>query len=890
MSPNDLSASTRASTSGQRRDILGLLGVGFYIIFTLLPDSSSLLVSWPWVFIWQVALFLPWLWLLRQWWMENRFVPLGFGLDYGAGLAIAGLALSTLFAQFPQQARWYGWASLCGIAALYALSEWAASPQRRQRLLLAQGGLSLAFIAASLILWVSQTLLPELQRLQGLKALGLKVVFDFSVLELRNWAPIGHQNYVAGYLVLCLPLLLGLSLSSKGPWRWLWGIGTILGLVDLHTTSSRGGWLGLGMAGLLGIVILAGHPRVSVRWRWLSGLGFVGVLGSILVANNRLRSLFSFSADGGETAFRLITNAAGWAMGWAHPLFGAGPGGVPMLYQAYRPAWAGREAELVYQLHSTPAQIWAELGGWGIALSLGLMGWLITWGVRLWRSPATPAGEPRILCWSLLAGLLGYGVVGITDYQLDIVCISGTLIVYLAAFLSFLRADLRSRIVSPGESHSASSEESPLPVKSETLWGKLAWFRWGTVGLLLAVGIWLTPIHRAWQLSSLGFSAIANGKINVQSLEPFVDNLKKAQQLAPWEPYYSAQLGSNLVTAGMLSNNAQTSSMLLRQSMEAFQQTVAASPNQEFGHSSLGWLQIVARQPALAEQSFANATRLTPAKRGVFYSLGLSLLDQGKEDLAIQAMTLEIARDPLWLTSPVWRSPKLAAIAPKVQTAIVQIYGQLLQNPSNSAAFSAYLHQCLGGVYWWQGDLKQATAEWKGRELPASQFLLKLAQIRASADSTKLESRTLQEATTSSKVLFIAIEPSTPEEFIFKAWLEPKQRAELVAKALLNANQTPPDPKQVQSIVAGMAQSKSLDEWIKLRAPVSQYRRERAGFGVLSRHIDGPAPQDFLQVVDNTAMTSFFSELLPSSIYSPSLDKALQPLRLKLWEKISTKA
>jgi uncharacterized protein involved in response to NO len=877
MSLNHPSPSTRASIPSQRRDILGLLGVGFYIVFTLLPDSSSLLVSWPWVFIWQVALFLPWFWLLRQWWIENRFTPLGFGLDYGLGFAIAGLTLSTIFAPFPQQARWYGWAALCGIAALYALSEWATSAQRRQRLLVAQGGLSLAFIALSLILWISQTLLPELRRLQGLQASGLKVAFDFSVLELRNWAPIGHQNYVAGYLVLSLPLFLGLCLSSKGQWRWLWGIGALLGLVDLYTTSSRGGWLGTGIAGLFGIAVLVGHPRVSVRWRWLSGLGFAGLLGISLIANNRLRSLFSLSTEGGETAFRLITNAAGWAIGWAHPFVGAGPGSVPMLYQVYRPVWAGREAELVYQLHSTPAQIWAELGFWGIALSIGLMGWLVFWSVRLWRSPSTPEGEPRILCWSLMAGLLGYGVMSITDYQLDIVCISGTLTIYLASFLSFLKADLRL----------------PLPATQKP-WVKPGLFRWGTIGLLLAVGLWLTPIHRAWQLSSLGFGAIANGKINVQSLEPFVENLAKAHQLAPWEPYYSAQLGSNLVTAGMLSNNAETSSRLIRQSMEAFQQTVAASPNQEFGHSSLGWLQIVTRQPALAEKSFTAATRLTPAKRGVFYSLGLSLLEQGKEDLAIQAMTLEIVRDPLWFTSPVWRSPKLAAIAPKVQTATIQVYRQLLQNPSNSASFSTYLHQCLGGVYWWQGNLQEAAAELKGKGSPASQTLLALTQILALADKTKLESpklgKSIMGKPTSVTSRSILIEPSTPGEFILKAWLEPKQRAELVAKALLNANQAPPDPKQVESIVASMAQSKSFDEWIKLHAPVSEYRRERAGFGVLSRHIDGPAPQDFLQVVDNTVMTSFFSELLPSTIYSPPLDKALQPLRRKLWEKIAAKA
>jgi uncharacterized protein involved in response to NO len=500
-----------AAARGERatRDFLGLLGAGFYGVFTLLPDSSSLVVSWPWVLIWQVALFLPWLWLLRQWWRKDRFMPLGFGLDYGAGFAVAGLGLSALLADFPQQARWYGWAALCGLAALYALNDWTASSrERRRKLLTAQGGLSLVFIAVSLLLWISQTVLPELHRLQELQALGLSATYDFSVLELRNWAPIGHQNYVAGYLILTLPLLVGLGLSSNTPWRWLWGVGAALGLVDLYSTSSRGGWIGLAAAGLYGIALYAGHSRISARWRWVLGLGLIGLLGSLMAANTRLRSLFSLTPDGagGELAFRLITNATGWAMGLSRPWLGHGPGSVPLLYQAYRPAWAGREAELVYQLHSTPAQLWAELGIWGAAISLGLMGWLVVWGFCLRRVPAD--GGEHILCWSLLAGLLGYGVMSLTDYQLDIIAVTGTLTVYIAGILSWLREAKPSEV---------------LPKTGPILKG----LRWGTVGLLLAVSLWLAPIHRAWQLSSLGFNAIATGKLDSPSIQTFTIGCKQ---------------------------------------------------------------------------------------------------------------------------------------------------------------------------------------------------------------------------------------------------------------------------------------------------------------------------------------------------------------------------
>ena len=821
------------------KDILGPLAAGFYALFTLLPDSSSLVVSWPWVFVWQVALLLPWLWLLRHGWIQKQFLGLGYRLDYGVILAVVGLMGSTLLASFPQQARWYSWAAFCALAALYALNAWCANPRQRLKLLKAQGGLSIAFIVISLSLWVSQTLLPELNRLNNLRIAGLDLPYDFSVLELRNWAPIGHQNYVAGYLVLCLPLLLGLSILSKAKERWIWGAGSVLGLVDLYTTSSRGGWLGMVLVSLSGGLLLLKHPRLSLRVRWMIGAGLLTGLCGILFANNRLRSLFfsttSLDGMGGETAFRAITNATGWAIGLAHPFLGAGLGSVPLLYQKYRPAWAGREAELVYQLHGTPAQVWAEQGGFGIVLSLGMMGWLGYWGVKLWRSQSVALESDRILSWSLLSGLAGYGIVSITDYQLDIVCISGTLIVYGVSLLSLLRQYVPSNL----DTHAVKTS-------------RIAWLCWGLVGLLIAVGLWLAPIHRAWQLSSLGFNALSQKQI-----EPFKNYLAQAHELAPWESYYSYQLGWNLSTA--TSEDKQVNQSRLSQGLKFFGRNVKASPNQESGTSSLGWLQLFSRQPSLATASFLQSTRLVPAKRGGFHSLGVSLLGQGKVDLGVQAIALEIVRDPLWLTSPLWRSAQYAAVYPQVQAAVVQTYQKLLQNRPLQDPLIAYLHQCLGGVYWWQGKLTEAEAEWRKDATVLGQAVLAISKNNT---------------------------PST-EIPILRAWLEPQNRGQWITKALLQTNKAVPDPKDVQAIQAGMEQSKSLNQWIKQNAPTRQYPRERAGFGVLSRHIDGPAPTDFFPVVENVAMTQFFAELLPSPSYSTELDNALQPLRERLWKSIA---
>jgi uncharacterized protein involved in response to NO len=849
------SRSTSAAQPASYRDILGPLAASFYALFTLLPDSSSLVVSWPWVFVWQVALLLPWLWLLRHGWIQRQITTLGYRLDYGVGLAVLGLVGSALLAEFPQQARWYSWAALCGLAAFYALNAWCTGPERRFNLLKAQGGLSVAFIGVSLSLWVSQTLLPELSRLRTLRAAGLDLNFDFSVLELRNWAPIGHQNYVAGYLVLSLPLLLGLCLISQSRWKWVWGIGLGLGLVDLYTTSSRGGWLGTMLIAVSGGLLLLGHRRLPLRFRWVIGVAMLASMVGLALANNRLRSLFITTTSdgaGSETAFRLITNTTGWAMGLAHPLFGAGPGSVPLLYQKYRPAWAGREAELVYQLHGTPAQIWAEFGGFGIILGVATTGFLIYWGIRLWRtlganlSQSPTLNVDRIISWSLLSGLAGYGVVSITDYQLDIVGISGTLIIYIASLLSLLRLYIPSR----SDARAAKTSQ-------------IALICWGMIGLLIAVGIWLAPIHRAWQLSSLGFAALSPQK----QIEPFQKYLEQAHRLTPWEPYYSYQLGWNLSTA--TSEDPKLNGARLAQSVDFFRSNVKASPNQESGTSSLGWLQMFSRQPVRATTSFFDSTHLVPAKRGGFHSLGVSLLAQGKTDWGVQAIALEIIRDPLWLTSPLWRSAQYALVYPRVQAAVVQTYQKLLQNRPAQDPLTAYLHQCLGGVYWWQGNLTEAEREWSISGSYISRQVLNLAQQK-SAFVTKPNDGY-----------------PTAGERILNAWLEPKSRQQLIERALLQATQAQPDPKQVQAIQVGMSQSKSFDQWIKQNAPTRQAPRERAGFGVLSRHIDGPAPQDFFPVIENTAMSQFLTELLPSPDYSPALDKALQPLREQLWRSIS---
>ena len=73
-----------------------MLTTGFYVMFTLVPDSHSLMVQWPWVAFWQIGLLCPIIWLLSLIWHHRRLKLLGNGLDWVVGIATIGLIWAVL--------------------------------------------------------------------------------------------------------------------------------------------------------------------------------------------------------------------------------------------------------------------------------------------------------------------------------------------------------------------------------------------------------------------------------------------------------------------------------------------------------------------------------------------------------------------------------------------------------------------------------------------------------------------------------------------------------------------------------------------------------------------------------------------------------------------------
>ena len=553
---------TRAAHSAPM--LIGALwsaGLGGLALITLVSPGATRMYAWPWTLALAATLIAPVVLLVLR--AFDPRTPLALPARpwmIAVVFAAVAILMSALASPYRGPSLHGSAPLLGGLAFFLVMFDWlhrdpAGAGERRTRLLPLLTAFLMLVAATSLAMWFAWQ-----------PPLGLA-----EALAIRNAYPLGHSNYTAGLALLLLACAIGLVRRGDQASRMTGLLGTLLGLVLLFTSGSRAGVIGLATLAVAGLLAAPMAPKKKL----LLALALIAAGAVFTVANPRTRAFFTPSDPAAAPNVSNVQRAAmiesGLAMGDARPLLGWGPGATPMAYPLFR---AGRDGgvENALQLHSTPVQIWAELGAMGLLAALAFVGLIMS------RARSHVVG---------FVALVGYGIFAFFDWQLD-VPVFGFVLATLAALLA------PPRVV-------------PASVVSARALGG---FALAGLALVMAFG------HRDF-----------SPELNARALALTVE--RTAEKDAP-------------------------AIVLLRESL-------ALNPDQEIAHFNLGWLLVIA-DPIAAERHFRAAARLVPDKGGVYFGLGLALLNQARSDLAARAFALEGLNDPAFLASPYWREPAIAAM------------------------------------------------------------------------------------------------------------------------------------------------------------------------------------------------------------------------------------
>ena len=376
--------------------ILTLGGLAGLAVLTLMDRGATRMFATPWILILAAILAAPPLALLLR--LAGPAAPIRLPSRSWLMLAVATVSIpvvSALISPYRGPSLLNASLPLATACLFLLLYDWLQTNPGQNRLRLEQG----LAVSAALIVLVSTC-----YWLRDAATLTRTEFFSPILFEMRNPHPLGHSNYTAGLMLLGLPVLARTAWFARGPLRIAATIATGLALMNLFTSGSRGGLLGLAALGVASVAV------AGAGWRrfLLISTGAIAIAALLAVANPRIRSMLGPSDSQTEpnlsTVQRTAMFKAGLSMGLDRPLLGWGPGTTPLAYPRYRHALTGG-AENVLQLHSTPVQLWAETGAASLLVCAFFCGLVF---IHRARAPVAAAT------------LAGYGVFALTDYQFDV--------------------------------------------------------------------------------------------------------------------------------------------------------------------------------------------------------------------------------------------------------------------------------------------------------------------------------------------------------------------------------------------------------------------------------------------------------------------------------------
>lgn len=336
-------------------------------------------------------------------------LALALGVFVGWNLVATWFAIDRTQAIIGERLQYQGLASILAYV-VFLLAAWTTVRGPRRQ------GIFLLSVAAGAALVATYAVIQR----AGLDPIWLTLPYD------RVFSTIGQANALAAYLVLAIPLVLGLAAGRPSAAQVALAGLIGLALVALAFTLSRGAYLGV--AAIAIVLAAAAWPRRQSlsgrgRVRVVALAGLVVILVSLSVpdiqdAAKRVaaRALLTTDLSEGSIRNHLDLWTVGIAIAADHPVVGTGQDTFVLLFGEYRDRALSPERAAVMGIFrpESPHNVYlATAGGAGLpalAAYIAIVGAVIG---RILRAVRT-AVEPR--AWLIGAGLLA-AIVGhlVTD-------------------------------------------------------------------------------------------------------------------------------------------------------------------------------------------------------------------------------------------------------------------------------------------------------------------------------------------------------------------------------------------------------------------------------------------------------------------------------------------
>ena len=656
-----------SSTVSKPWSTLWLIYGGLFALalFAWLPDSYTKMLDWPGLLVWQSGFLAIAVWFLlslRQY--HQPWHRLGYGLDVGIiGLGLT-LIISTARASSPEASGWYLVMVLGHGVLLYSGRNWLGQPHQWEKLwglLIGTGSIS---ACVSLALWLPQA--------------------DW--LNLRNSLPLGQNSFVGGYLVLMLPMAIAYGIAHRD-WRRILGGGAVLLLMlALYTTAFRPALVAIALVGILSYLMMLFGLRK--RFSLTRLLGSTVLLGAALLSagfNPKILAPANFVVlptsslpqlsilNQIQTRFLLWTTSLDILQ--THPITGLGMGNLGRQLDQFHPLVG--EIPQTPQLLSTPLQILSELGLLGAIASFIAL-FLV---LRLWLSvlPYVEANsKAEILLYGIGAGWLGYSIVCLTDYQLENLSISTTLILMVVLLL--------------GIAH----EYSPESVIPKTPKQRRA---------IQLISLFVFVITLYVGLPRTMATAIAHqGQILKQQgdMVGYERQLKRAHQIVPWQQSYPLDLAMN-----SWQREREAPKPLSSDTAQYFRWAMEAVPDDLLLRYNYGAI-AAAVEPDQTQAIFTKLVEENPLELPYsYYFLAQSELQQAdvSRERVIQLLALQILQQPDFFTVPKWiNDPTLNPLRIAVYQQAIAYYQDQIEQLSPADDRSHALYEQMMLLKWWQRD------------------------------------------------------------------------------------------------------------------------------------------------------------------------------------------